>query len=166
MIDRPIRILCMEDNQLVAEAISRKLDREGGFEWLGWVQDSEALLDRVRATKPDVISMDLDMPRVDAFALIGKIKQTVPQSRVMVLSGHVSADLVQRAIESGAAGYLSKAEESRAIVESYRQVAKGALVLGRLSQDAWNDLNPPAPEPEVKAKPSLLRRFPLFKRSK
>lgn len=129
----PIRVLCVEDNELVAEAIGRKLSKDQRFEWLGWVNTAPSLHDMAIAVKPDVVCMDLDIPGQDVLEMIRWLKDASPNSRVLVLTGHVREEFVNQTVDAGAWGYLSKAEDSRIIVESIRRVAAGEFVLGRLT---------------------------------
>ncbi len=129
----PIKVLCMEDNELVADAIGRKLERDDRFQWLGWVSSGPALATALVERKPDVVCMDLDVPGEDTVDLIRGLCQSHPRTRVLVLTGHLREDFINKTIDAGAWGYLSKAEESRVIVDSIHRVAKGEFVLGKLT---------------------------------
>ena len=129
----PIRVLCVEDNELVADAIGRKLARDERFEWLGWVSTGPALLDAAVVLRPDVVCMDLDIPGQDTLEMIRALKLKCPATRVLILSGHLREDYVNQTVEAGASGYLSKAEESRLIIETIRRIAAGEFVLGKLT---------------------------------
>jgi two-component system, NarL family, invasion response regulator UvrY len=133
MTSSPIRVLCVEDNELVADAIGRKLSKDLRFQWLGWVSTKSELLDKARESTPDVVCMDLDIPGQDTIEMIRDLKAVAPSSRVLVLTGHVREDYVNKTVDAGAWGYLSKAEESRVIIESIRRIAAGEFVLGRLT---------------------------------
>ncbi|MGH7241850.1 MAG: response regulator [Phycisphaerales bacterium] len=134
----PIRILCVEDNQLVADALCRKLTGNPDFEWLGWVDSAQALYEKTTSLTPDVVCMDLNVPGQDVLDMIRQLKSIAPQVRAIILSGHMSAEAVDEAIDAGAWGYLSKAEDSRVIVDSLRRVAAGEFVLGPLTEGGRN----------------------------
>lgn len=134
--NKPIRLLCVEDNPLVGDAIGRKLMGEPGFEWIGCVSSAEALFQKLQPVPPDVVSMDLEMPGQDAFEMIRELQERSPAVRVLVLTGHMGQEYVERAIDAGAWGYLSKAEESRFIIEAFRRVAAGEFVAGALTPSA------------------------------
>ncbi|MFO0832307.1 MAG: response regulator transcription factor [Phycisphaerales bacterium] len=129
----PIKVLCMEDNELVADAIGRKLKRDERFEWLGWVSTGPALASAVVERKPHVVCMDLDIPGQNTVDIIRDLRNHNPGTRVLVLTGHLREDFVNQTIDAGAWGYVSKAEESRVIVDSIHRVAKGEFVLGKLT---------------------------------
>jgi DNA-binding NarL/FixJ family response regulator len=130
---KPIKVVSVEDNPLVGEAIGRKLKGNPDFEWLGWVDNAQALYDIAQNSAPDIVCMDLDMPGQDAFEMIRELQNVSPHSRVLILSGHVNADFIDQAVNAGAWGYLSKAEDSRIIVDTFRQIAAGNFVIGRLN---------------------------------
>jgi DNA-binding NarL/FixJ family response regulator len=136
---RPIRVLSVEDNEFVADALARKLAGDPDFHWMGWVRSIEELDGKGRGAEgpPDVVCMDLDMPGQDAYQMIRFLQHAYPDCRVLMLTGHVDVDNIDKAIDAGAWGYLSKAEESRTIVDSIRRVADGHFVLGQLCQTEY-----------------------------
>lgn len=165
-----IKVLCVEDNQLVAEALQRKLEGDPAFTWLGWADSQSALLERIAGQTPDVVCMDLDLPGEDTFAMIQMLKERCPAARVLILTGHVRVDHIDRAIDAGVWGYLSKAEESKVIIDSIRQVADGNFVLGTHTREVREGYSPPTvgaggslpaetPRPVVTTSPSLWKRM-------
>jgi len=168
MLPNPIKVLCVEDNALVGGAMGRKLQGNPDFQWLGWVSTSAELFQKVAETPPDVICMDLDIPGENAFEMIEQLRTRSPQSRVMILSGHFSQKLVDESEIAGAWGYLSKAEESRLIIDSIKRIASGATVFGRTSdvakrvtpnQSPLPEIKNPVPPPATKRPFSFLRFF-------
>lgn len=125
-----ISVLCVDDNDFVAEAIERKLKLERGFRWVGWRPSAVGLVGEVRELKPDVVLLDIDMPGADSFEVLAELASTCAGTRVIVLSGHVRRDYIDRAISNGAWGYVSKNEETRAILDAIRRVAAGEFVMG------------------------------------
>lgn len=127
---RRIRVLCVDDNPLVADAVTTRLRLAGGFECVGHLLDASTLPDEVARLRPDVVLMDLDMPGAEPFEMMRTLSGTHPDARVLVLSGHVRRDLLDRAIEFGAWGYLSKNDDAETLVAAIRRVAGGEFVLG------------------------------------
>ena len=152
MKNTPIRVMCVEDNDLVADAIGRKLGRDPDFVWLGCAKTFDRLMEMVAANDPHVVCLDLDVPGQDTFAMIRTLQGTHPDVRVMVLTGHVREDLVNQAVDAGAWGYLSKAEDSRVIVESFRRVAAGEFILGKIARSECSA--PPTPPAVTAQSPS------------
>ncbi len=128
---KPIRVLCVDDNDLVAEGIRIKLDIErGGFEWIGQLRDANHLVQEAFRTKPNVILLDIDMPGKDAFEALHEVSELFPNVRVLMLSGHVRRELIERAIEAGAWGYISKHEGADLIIDAIERVTNGEFALG------------------------------------
>jgi two-component system, NarL family, nitrate/nitrite response regulator NarL len=127
--ERRIRLLCVDDNQWVAEAIERRLRREPDFQWLGWLPHAGELLEKAEALRPDVVLLDVDIPGDDTFDATERLVKARPEARVVMLSGHVKPDYVDRAIAAGAWGYICKSEENDAIIGALRRVVGGEFVL-------------------------------------
>lgn len=126
----PIRVLCVDDNEFVADALRLRIEQESSLAWVGGARGNEGdLPQRVKLAKADVVLMDVDIPGVDTFALLEQVGATCQGVRVVMLSGHVHQQYVDRALDGGAWGYLSKNEEGRALMEAIRAVHRGQIVL-------------------------------------
>lgn len=126
---RPLRIMCVDDNPLVAEALRRRLTIEPTLEWAGLVSDGPAVETAARELAPDIILMDVDMPEVDTFAIVERLSTTLPSVRVTMFSGHVEVGYIDRALDCGAWGYLSKNEDVSTIIECIFRIMQGQVVL-------------------------------------
>lgn len=124
-------VLCVDDNELVAQSLRRRLDAEPGLAWAGWHADGQRVPDAIRELRPGVVLMDIDMPGVDAFALVTRLARDCPDVRVVMFSGHVQAAFIERALDCGAWGYLSKNDDTSTLIEEIKRVAAGEIVLGR-----------------------------------
>lgn len=133
-----IRVLCVDDNQLVADAIRAVLESRDDMRWIGWLPDARDLLAVVLRVEPDVVLLDVDMPFRDAFEALAELTQETPDVSVIVLSGHTRKDLVERAVEAGAMGYLSKNEGTGIILDAIHRVCQGELCLGTEAESAFN----------------------------
>lgn len=126
----PIKVLCVDDNDLVAEGIMLKLQSNGRFQWVGQLRTAESLLEISWRRRPNVVLLDIDMPGKDAFDAMHELNELLPNVRVLMLSGYVQHELIERAIESGAWGYVSKNEGANIIVDAIERVAEGEFTLG------------------------------------
>lgn len=124
-----IRVLCVDDNPLVARALQRRIAQEPGLEWAGCVGDGDSISAAVRAVAPHVVLMDIDMPGVDTFAIAARLVSELPSVRIIMFSGHVRPEYIDRAMDAGAWGYLSKNEETAVLIDGIRRVAAGEFVL-------------------------------------
>lgn len=131
MAKNPIKVLCVDDNYLVSEGIRLKLELEGGFQWMGQLPSADALTAEVHRLQPDVVLLDLDMPGKDVFVAMEELRPPQSDVRVIIISGHVRSELVDRAVEAGAWGYVSKSESTDAIVAAIRNVMNGQFAMAR-----------------------------------
>lgn len=138
MGSKSIKVLCVDDNDFVAEAIERKLRREPGFAWAGWLPDTTNLTERVRESGAEVVLLDVDIPGRDSFEALAELSSAEPSIRVIMLSGHVRSDYIDRAVEAGAWGYLSKGEENDVILGAIRRVAEGGFALGNEAESVYH----------------------------
>jgi len=127
MSQAPIRVLCVDDNRLIADALERRLEMEESMEWAGWVPETGGL-PAVLAARPDVVLLDIDMPGCDPFELLAGVAEALPNTRVVMFSGHVRADYIDRAIDAGAWGYLSKNDSIDDVLGGIRRVMAGEFV--------------------------------------
>jgi two-component system invasion response regulator UvrY len=123
-------VLCVDDNDFVAEALRRKVTHTTGFRWAGWLPSAHDLVATVREGGVDVVLLDLDMPGKDAFEALREVASLYPDVRVVILSGYVRADYIDRAVEAGAWGYISKNESTDTIMQAVRNAAAGAFAFG------------------------------------
>jgi len=122
--------MCVDDNELIGDAIQIKLDLAGRFAWLGQLTDASDLVNEVLRRQPDVILLDIDMPGRDPLDALRQLTEFMPHVRVLMLTAYVRRELIERAIEAGAWGYLSKYSGGEAIVGAIDSVARGEFVMG------------------------------------
>jgi DNA-binding NarL/FixJ family response regulator len=124
-----IRVLVVDDHPVVRSGLVGMLDIEDDHEVVGEAADGEEALLRVAALAPDVVLMDLRMPRLDGAGATARIVAEHPTSRVLVLTTYdTDADIV-RAVEAGATGYLLKDTPRAQLVDAVRAAARGETVL-------------------------------------
>lgn len=123
----PISILCVDDNTELTEALRGTLARLGGFEWLGSLSDTTTLRAMITRLKPNIVLLDVDMPGRSSFDLLSELGPIFPGTRIVFFSGHVRAELIDRALDGGAWGYASKSDTPNAVVQCLRDVAAGNL---------------------------------------
>jgi DNA-binding NarL/FixJ family response regulator len=132
MVQTPtIRVLCVDDNDLVARSLSRRVGQEPGLAWLGVVTETDDIVQRVTEMAPDVVLMDIDMPGVDTFAIVEELATSHPSARVVMFSGHIDATYIQRALDSSAWGYLSKHDDVNNLISGIKLVGSGEIVFSR-----------------------------------
>ena len=133
-----IRVLCVDDNPRVAEALKIKFSRIKGFHWRGWLPGAEGLPERAAAESPVMVLLDLDMPGPDPFDALAEISEKSEDVKVVVFSGHVRKELIERALDAGAWGYVSKNDGEQALIDALRTVAAGEVAMSPEIQDTWS----------------------------
>lgn len=124
-----IRLLIADDHPVVRAGLVGLLSDEPDFEVVAEAADGEEAVRLAAATRPDVVLMDLRMPRVDGVAATGRIVAEEGAPRVLILTTYESDDRILAAVEAGASGYLLKAAPQAEIVAGIRSVAAGQSAL-------------------------------------
>ena len=124
-----IAVLCVDDNEPLARSLRVAFDRDGGFEWKGWLSCADELVTTVRRVGPTVILLDIDMPGRDPYGAMEELAAAHPDSRAVVFSGHVRYELVDRALGSGAWGYVAKTDGAEALLDAVRAVSREEVAL-------------------------------------
>jgi NarL family two-component system response regulator LiaR len=119
------KILVVEDQSVVREGVVAILSLQEDMEVVGEAVDGVAAVELARKTKPDVILLDLVMPRRDGLETIPMLKEYIPDARILVLTSFAESNRVYQAIRSGALGYMLKDTTRTQLLQSIRDVAKG-----------------------------------------
>jgi two-component system NarL family response regulator len=125
-----IRLLIAEDETVVRMALAQLLAAEEDIEVVAQAGDGEASVALARKHKPDVILMDLNMPKMDGIAAARQIKQERPECGIVVLTIHHDDEHLFAAIKAGASGYVLKEAPPEQTVEAIRAAARGEGFLG------------------------------------
>jgi DNA-binding NarL/FixJ family response regulator len=96
---------------------------------LGHLSSADRLVETVNRVYPDIILLDVDMPGADPLEIARDLTERNPAVRVIVFSGHLSSDLIERAARSGAWGYISKGDGEGALLEGIHCVCAGGFAL-------------------------------------
>ena len=121
----PIRVLIADDHAIVREGLRALIDTEPGLELVGEASDGVEAIRLARSLKPDVLLLDLLMPRKDGLAVIAELKQHELETRILVLTSFAEDDKVFPAIKAGALGYLLKDTTPHNLLQAIRDVYHG-----------------------------------------
>jgi DNA-binding NarL/FixJ family response regulator len=123
------RVLIADDHPLIRSGLRALLARESDFEVVGEAADGYQALELVEQLKPDVVMLDVSMPRLNGIDVAQKISEKIPSTRVIIVSIHSDEGYVLRALKAGAKGYLLKASPEGDILNAVRAVAAGQAYL-------------------------------------
>ena len=124
-INKKIRILVVEDQNVVREGIVAILSFQPDIEVVGEAQDGIQAVELAQKTRPDVILLDMVMPRQDGLTTIPQLRTVVPNARILVLTSFAESNRVYQAIKAGALGYMLKDTTRTQLLQSIRDVASG-----------------------------------------
>jgi DNA-binding NarL/FixJ family response regulator len=124
---RRLKIVIADDHRLMLSALRLALELDESFELVGEANDGSELLPLVANTQPDVVLVDLKMPRMDGITCIERLRQRHPEVRTIVLSASEDAELVRAAFRHGAVAYILKRIDPYDLTASIRQVLEGTV---------------------------------------
>ncbi|MEV4549097.1 response regulator [Nonomuraea wenchangensis] len=126
-----IRVLLADDEVLVRSGFKVLLDLEDGITVVGEATDGAEAVERARATRPDVVLMDIRMPRVDGIQATAQIARTrgLEQVRVLILTTYDTDEYVFDALQAGASGFLLKDAGPAELLHAIRVIAAGEALL-------------------------------------
>jgi two-component system, NarL family, response regulator LiaR len=140
-----IRVVIVEDQALIREGLAAILSTQDDIDVVGQAGDGVEAVEIVESTRPDVILLDLVMPRQDGLTTIPIIKEKLPQAHILVLTSFADNDHVYQAIKSGAEGYMLKDATHVQLLQSIRDVAQGqATLYPSIAMRVIREMNSPA----------------------
>ncbi|HSK67237.1 MAG TPA: response regulator transcription factor [Anaerolineales bacterium] len=162
-MDETIRILIADDHAIVREGLRALIATEPGLELVDEAADGVEAVDKVRALRPDVILLDMMMPRKDGLGAIQEIIADSPDARILVLTSFAEDEKVFPAIKAGALGYLLKDSSPQELLQAIRNVHRGEASLHpTIARKLMRELNqtpslPPTTDPLTEREVDVLK---------
>ena len=119
-----IKVLIADDHAIVRDGIQQLLKKESDIEVIGEAIDGIQALEKVKDLNPHVVLLDIAMPNLNGLEVIGLLKESAPESQIVILSMHANESYVHQVLKSGALGYVLKASPSTDIVDAIRAAHK------------------------------------------
>lgn len=126
---KKINVLLVDDQTVVREGLAAILSFYPDIEVVGQATDGIQALELVRQSKPDVVLLDMVMPRQDGLSTIPGIKEASPNTKILVVTGFAENDRVYQAIKAGALGYILKDSTREQLLQAIRDVSDGKASL-------------------------------------
>ena len=124
-----IRVMLVDDHPIMRRGLREVLEDEGGFEVVGQASDGIEAVGMAENSRPDVIVMDVMMPKKDGVEACQDILDLLPDTKVVMLTASTEEDAVIEAIAAGATGFVQKYSGSEDLVNALRKVAAGRLMV-------------------------------------
>ncbi len=129
MLTQVIRILLADDHAVLRDSLSAFLEMYPDIEVVGTAADGVETLEMAATLRPDVLVLDMAMPRLNGLDVLQRLRRMLPECRVLVLSQHETRQYVVSAFRAGAKGYLLKRAGGREVVQAVRALARGESYL-------------------------------------
>lgn len=124
-----IRLLIADDHPIVRQGLLAFLQTQPEVEIVGEAVDGEDAVRAVERLLPDIVLIDIVMPKIDGIEAIRRIRDVSPSTRAIVLTSFADDDKIVSAVKAGAAGYLLKDARPQELIEAIRAVARGEVLL-------------------------------------
>ncbi len=130
-----IKVLLADDHMLLIEGLRPLLDKHQNIEVIGVARDGVEAVELAHKTKPDIILLDISMPRLNGIDAARKILRDLTDTKIIILSMHADRRYIQEAIRAGACGYILKESAVKEVIRAIETVQKGELFFSHSVKD-------------------------------
>ena len=124
-----IRVLIAEDHQTVREGLELILNTQSDIEVVGEAGDGQAAVEMAKALNPDIVIMDVSMPRLNGLKATRELQRSLPNVKVLTLTRHNDDGYLQQLLRAGVSGYVLKQSPSTELLQAIRAIAAGRQYL-------------------------------------
>ena len=141
----PISVAIVEDNEEICEMLTRTVEKASSLRFVESFSNGEEALEKLPGLRPDVVIMDIQLPGMSGVECTAQLKARAPEIQVLVFTVFGDSDLVFKALEAGASGYLLKRTPRQAIVDAVKDVwFGGAPMSGEIARKVVDSFRKPA----------------------
>lgn len=135
-----IRVLVVDDHAILRDGIRSILESQDDIIVIGEASDGVEALEYVKKLLPDIVLMDISMPKINGLEATRLIKERFPNIKVLILTQHDNREYITPALQAGAAGYVLKRSGRREMLNALRQVyEQGAFLTGKVTQEVLQE---------------------------
>ncbi|EIT7142912.1 response regulator transcription factor [Vibrio vulnificus] len=160
-MDKPIRVVIVDDHQVVLDGFMARLEMEPEIEVVGTASNGLEALDVVKQQKPDVVLMDISMPILNGIEATRMIKAEWPEAKILMLTMHDNREYIMKVMQEGAVGYMLKEISAEKMVQAIKTVNQGSTYFCEsVTQTLFTQVIVPAaqrPNPLSRREEAVLR---------
>lgn len=124
-----IRVVVVEDHHLVRQGIIKLLESANDLDVVGEADDGAQAIALTKSLRPDVMILDLTMPRIDGFQTLAEIRKLELRPQIVILSMHADPGMIRQALQGGALGYVIKQSVADELIAAVRAAKNGSIYL-------------------------------------
>jgi DNA-binding NarL/FixJ family response regulator len=128
-------IFIVDDHDIIREGLKTILRRQPDYEVIGEAKDGEEALEKVSSLKPDILLLDITMPKKTGLEIIEQVLRKSPSTKILIISVHKANAYVLKALQSGVKGYLSKENAADDLLQALRKIVSGQVYLDAQASD-------------------------------
>ncbi|MDD5539030.1 MAG: response regulator transcription factor [Candidatus Omnitrophica bacterium] len=128
-------IFIVDDHDIIREGLKTILRRQSDYEVIGEAKDGEEALEKVNSLKPDILLLDITMPKKTGLEIIEQVLKKSPSTKILIISVHKANAYVLKALQSGVKGYLSKENAADDLLQALRKIVSGQVYLDAQASD-------------------------------
>jgi DNA-binding NarL/FixJ family response regulator len=124
-----ITVLIADDHDIIREGIKNIIKKQSVYEVVGEAADGEETLLKAEKLKPDILLLDISMPKISGLDIIGQIHRLSAKTKILIISVHKASAYIMKALKSGVMGYLNKENAAEDLLPALRKVVDGKVFL-------------------------------------
>jgi DNA-binding NarL/FixJ family response regulator len=159
-----LKILLAEDHRILREGLKRLIDEQPNMEVVGEADNGITAWQKAKELEPDIVLMDITMPRLNGAEATIKIREMCPNVKVVALTGHRASGYLNEVVKAGAAGFVLKQAAVDELIDAIQTVAKGGSYIDRASREtiAHSQLDKRVYKGEAQGKPLSQREVQVL----